>query len=554
MTWRRLGQLALVPLLLMMAVQVLAQWRDSWPVTRGELAGPDAYMRLVRVEQWRAGSGWYDTGIARSNAPYGEKLHWTRPLDLLLVAGAAPLSVIVNFDTALYIWGTLLSPVLQAIALLTLMWAALPLLRGGVMLLGLLFAAQFYLSFQFGAGRPDHHGLILLLAAWSLGCTMRLAIPGAQAITARWAAVSAALGLWVSVEGLLPLALTAAVPLVRWLGGHPGASRQGRHFALTLLIVAGICFMLERPPPAWADAVYDSFSLPHLFALTLHAAFWFVAGNDGRPMPWRLATLGAAVLVVLGLTYLLFPKVFTGPMADVNPRVIAQWYRDNREVSPLIDLHEPMAGLGKAVAHLGWSLLALPWLLRQAFRRHTGTEGNIGAWRALSAAGVVALALALHEVRWTGLAQTVLLIPYAHLLASLLRRLPAVGLAAPAMRALLVVVFAIGPLFAGAILRKPRTHHRVVGTPYHRNGEGILDTIDLLSTTDMTAAKAIVRRRNVGLLLVCPGDSEADNYRGDGNMPSVMDRLTQNDPPNWLRPVPLNRAESGGYLLFEVTD
>jgi hypothetical protein len=314
-------------------------------------------------------------------------------------------------------------------------------------------------------------------------------------------------------------------------------------------------------------------------------------------MPWRLATLGAAGFVALGLTWLLFPKVFAGPMADVNPRVIAQWYRDNREVSPLIDLREPAANLGKAIAHLGWSLLALPWLLRQALRRQTGADSNIGAWRVVSAAGAVALALALHEVRWTGLAQTVLLIPYAHLLASLLHRLPAAGLAAPAVRALLVVVFAIGPLFAGAILSKVqppaaaasgdcdlaatsrtltrrygdtprtiagfifdgpellyRTHHRVVGMPYHRNGAGILDTIDLFSATDMTAAKAIVGRHNVGLLLVCPGDSEADNYRGDGNIPSLMDRLTQNDPPDWLRPVPLNRAESGGYLLLEVTD
>ena len=47
MTWRRLGQLALVPIGLMIAVQILAQWRDGWPAMHGELAGPDAYMRLT---------------------------------------------------------------------------------------------------------------------------------------------------------------------------------------------------------------------------------------------------------------------------------------------------------------------------------------------------------------------------------------------------------------------------------------------------------------------------------------------------------------------------
>ena len=30
---------------------------------------------------------WYDGSLPRSNWPYGEALHWTRPLDVVLLAG-----------------------------------------------------------------------------------------------------------------------------------------------------------------------------------------------------------------------------------------------------------------------------------------------------------------------------------------------------------------------------------------------------------------------------------------------------------------------------------
>ena len=63
------------------------------PVFDGELMGPDGYMRLIRVDDLRNGSGWYNSTIERSNAPYGDALHWTRPMDLLilLVSGIASL-------------------------------------------------------------------------------------------------------------------------------------------------------------------------------------------------------------------------------------------------------------------------------------------------------------------------------------------------------------------------------------------------------------------------------------------------------------------------------
>jgi len=109
------GLSAVVP-----AVLTLAYAAGLMPLRRGDLADSDCYMRLVRVRQlWTTGR-WYDSTIPRSNVPYGEELHWTRPLDLLLLLGAAPASLVVGFNEALFGWGVAVSPLLLLATLLTL--------------------------------------------------------------------------------------------------------------------------------------------------------------------------------------------------------------------------------------------------------------------------------------------------------------------------------------------------------------------------------------------------------------------------------------------------
>src|SRR3546814_4571546 len=44
-----------------------------------------------------------------------------------------------------------------------------------------------------------------------------------------------------------------------------------------------------------------------------------------------------------------------------------------------------------------------------------------------------------------------------------------------------------------------RTRHRVIGTPYHRNGDGIFDGYRILATTDFDAARAAVDERRIDI-------------------------------------------------------
>jgi hypothetical protein len=96
------------------------------PGVEGALAGPDSYMRLLRVEAWAQSGGAGGALFPYSNAPYGETLHWTRPFDFLLLMGARPLCWLIGFRDGLYWWGVLISPVLQIASLLALSWATRP--------------------------------------------------------------------------------------------------------------------------------------------------------------------------------------------------------------------------------------------------------------------------------------------------------------------------------------------------------------------------------------------------------------------------------------------
>ncbi len=55
------------------------------PVLDGGLLDSDSYMRLVRVDLLYQTGAWYDGNIPRSNAPYGDILHWTRLFDAVLL-------------------------------------------------------------------------------------------------------------------------------------------------------------------------------------------------------------------------------------------------------------------------------------------------------------------------------------------------------------------------------------------------------------------------------------------------------------------------------------
>jgi hypothetical protein len=99
-----------------------------------------------------------------------------------------------------------------------------------------------------------------------------------------------------------------------------------------------------------------------------------------------------------------------------------------------------------------------------------------------------------------------------------------------------------------------RTNHRVLGTPYHRNAEGILALFSLMESSDPEEARRLAEGRGVGLILVCPAHSwiYSGGATGEPSESTLHNTLSAGQMPDWLQPVLLPEGAAGDFLLFRV--
>jgi len=461
-----LGWLILLPLGALVLIQILFAWFEIVPVGNDTLADTDAYTRLVRVMDLHATGDWFDSRLPRVDPPAGHVQHWTRPLDALLLAGADALEPVLGFHAALHLWGVLVSPVFLALALGALSWAAAPALgRDARLFACLVLLTQPSVLAYTSIGRPDHHSLLLLLCLVLLGLTVRLANDPEDRRSALLAGGVAALGVWVSPESLVYVAVSLAALGLLWLGGVRGLARAQRTYLVTATLGLAVALAIERGPN-WLAIENDRLSLVHVTLFGLLALFWVIVGaprardfgaclgtraastamRHPRPFqaprqPARLApgtvprfsgaTLGVALIGALMV--LLFPDLRAGPLGQVDPLYAHVRLQNIVEIQPLIETHWLAAGLygqviGRAVKVLGLALVAVPFLILLLSR----TQGAARRfWLVVALALLAYLPLAIAEVRWASYTEALLAWPYAAAVAWLVGRLSASVRVAP---------------------------------------------------------------------------------------------------------------------------
>ena len=92
------------------------------------------------------------------------------------------------------------------------------------------------------------------------------------------------------------------------------------------------------------------------------------------------------------------------------------------------------------------------------------------------------------------------------------------------------------------------THHDAVAGPYHRNGRDIIDIHHAFRGTPETA-RAIVERRKVDYVLICPGMPESTLYASQAKN-GFYTQLVRGQVPGWLEPVPMPKESP--YRMWRV--
>jgi hypothetical protein len=591
-------------LIILLVLQILLAIKVG--VFNGLLGGTDVYMWLNRVLDLHAHGDWLDHTLQRINPPYGYEQHWTRPYDFLLYGGAWLGSFVTDFRTALHAWGVLISPVLEILALFTFIWFIKPLTgnrENGIA--GLLFVTQMGIIAAFVAGRADHQSLILLLFILSLGIGMRLLVAAFDARMCYLAALVSSLAIWVSVESILfPLIMVGSFGIL-WLFGHASLQRTLTHFSVLLAFLLVFFRLLEFGPSRFFEPALDQLSIVYITLFGLIALYWtmlsvYVHFRGVEPgTSFKLVSALSWAAVLIGFMHYCYPGFFAGPMSDVDELFQRVHLSKIKELQPAISFaalngEDWLNELSKFILWVGIIIPGIPLLISRIWK--TSDDVQL-CWSFIGILCIAYIPLSITELRWAPYTAVLMLPGYIWFVSSLMRisseRLHGnmAGIARISILVGSVVIFALPKVIFSAeegdakkvagcqlntisaylrdISRHDgrqqnllaftdfgpeliyRTPYTVFSIPSHRYHSGFTNSFMIMTSTNDSEAKQLILEQKVDLILLCPAGHEKHFYEtGEGSRPTLHQRLSTGDIPEWLEQVHLPDGLAESFRLY----
>ena len=548
----------------------------------GELVSNDDMMRLSQIRDLMAGQAWFDVSQSRFMTPEHGAMHWSRIPDLPILVIIAVLQPFVGQVSAealaITVWPItllflFLLALIRAVRLLGGRWIA----QSAVVVVFASSAA----SFQFAAGRIDHHGLMILLCV--LGLNGLLSQKQTWQTGAR-AGLAFASMVAIAVEGLPYVVLGVGAMAIVWIlrGGVERDRLAGFGGALA---AAGLLFFVLDAPGAGARSVCDAFGFGHLIALMVGGlSFVAIAINTHRFSTdrYRWAVMIGAGALTAGLTFILAPECFASPYAGLSDLAKEAWLSNVGEARSVDRLWQEapdfaVSVFGFAIAGLAagvwmmrqtsgpdrvrwiiWfvmalgALLVMVWQLRAVSFAHS--LAGIGAAMALARTietwgqqgGVdkilgIAVAMALlMPPSWQAygslLEQDTELDPSTHAEAALMPACTSRAAMVSLTERPTANIFS--PINLGAPILT-YTPHTIYAAPYHRN-VGAIETVIDIYTGSADQARARLQALGADFLLHCPYLGEYKRYvrLAPAGFANTM-LAGEMSLPGWLDPVPL---------------
>ncbi|MBP1762954.1 MAG: rane protein required for N-linked glycosylation-like protein [Firmicutes bacterium] len=553
------------------------------------LCDTDTYMRLVRVQQLHDTGMWFDNIIYRSNAPYGEVLHWSRFLDLLLLMGAGVGSVFLSFKEALFWWGYFISPILMGCSVIALSWSARPLFDQYTRIIMIcFFFSQPGIVAYYSFGRPDHHSLLLFLFILLIGATIRmLRCAEKNTFYPYVTGILAATGIWVSVEALAPVVLVTGTLIILWVKNPLQYLLSAQRFILTLTVCSCFFLLLERPFGQWSTVEYDKISIVHVISFFVMWGMLKFVMPYGEGKRWsRILLLVFLPIVALTGLSTLFPYLVRGPYAAVDPEIVSIWLSKVSEAQPLSFVDRDT--IARTITLVGNIVFVLPYSLLPLFGRRKITA----EWVFLNSGIFLFIGMTAYQVRFSPYAELLMLFPMAFVFKFCSGKLQQTQqrLLLRMLRITLIVAMALGNhLVAWAVMSPstvnspappireltqfldtytpastilidmdlgPRllyeTKHRVIATPYHRNNSGILYWYHVMAAETDQDAYNLLNERSVDLVVISLEGTERVLLADLPDKNTFYYRLINGKYPHWLRPVSLTENLRNSFKVFEV--
>jgi len=591
------GPYSAVGLAILCAITVLianlALGLSSLDVGARELIDTDGYMRYSRIlDLAQSRNSWFDGWIHWSNSPFGHSMHWTRPLDALVLLLATLIAPFVGWSDGVY-WAALLTgPIIHLSLAGVVMWGAWRMMSPqAAALAGWVAGLQPIITGYSLVGRLDHHVLITVLTLAIFGAT--LASFPFRLQSATLAGCLSGIALWVSPEALLIIGISAT-SLAGWWVVRGGPLNILWRWSTAFMVTTVFAGLLELGPANIFAIEYDRISLPY-FIIAISACIsitmaQFVLRRQPR---WeqastsRLAFLFSMMVLPVALVVAIFPDLVNGPFADTPQRVWDIWLSKVDESQPMGRGDNPISQL---LGNLTTPVLGLVSAIVLA-RRRSGDQKVL--WATIAIWLGVLIPVAANSTRLALYPQALAGFPVAALVWSAIMKWGrGSSITRVAIRAGLICAaiftYAVTAVIAYAIendnadeaglhytdcvttelrdeidsrlpsnaailahidlgpLLHVTTGRNVIATPHHRNIDGILDAYDIMR---LPPAEALLRIENRGIdaLIICsPID---DNYLAPIPQDSLYQRLVDNDVPPWLEKIASNSPEPQLFVI-----
>lgn len=391
-------------------------------------ADPDDYMRLYRARRIVEGVERRVDFLSEINWPRGAALHWTAPMDYLIVAAAWCGGAGARGDRFEHVaaWMPVALGLVYLAGLIVLLGRACG--WGPALLAGALVAATPAWHRAFALGHPDHHCLLELLSlfavllwlparrrngpASSIGHSVESGIsPASMPATFAVVASGMATGLawWVAPQAMAVwLAILLGGTWAAWTAPprlRPEWARRLRAWCAVVLAVVVAGTVVEGWP-ALDNVRIDRIGWFHAALAGLAMLIPARGGSDRAgatrngnarrgPARWAAFSIAAATIVIV------VAWRRNDVFATVSPPAFYRWSASIAELQPLWARAAGRWSLTPMHERLGYLPYALPVLLAFFWRGARGSEGVGAAGRAslaLLAVGFTALSIA--QRRW----------------------------------------------------------------------------------------------------------------------------------------------------------
>lgn len=303
-------------------------------IQTGAFADTDDYMRLQQVRDLTTGQGWFDLTQYRINPPAGLPMHWSRLVDLPVLAFMVPLIPIIGrrYAETVAIVG---APVLNLLVLMVAVTFAVRWLNPRTVRIAM-FACLFAIAApsvlaQIHPARIDHHGWQIALAAASFAALLDPRPTRSGLI----AGAFAALYLAISIEGAPFVAVAFGAVAILWVLKRENGTRLAR-FAQSLGGTSLVANLLLAPSARWSETSCDAVMTGHLAAMLAASVTVTLAVRfaDDRRVLARSGALAIAGLLAIAPLLLIAPNCVGSPFGTMDPLVHRLWLQNVPEGMP----------------------------------------------------------------------------------------------------------------------------------------------------------------------------------------------------------------------------